>query len=49
VIVQSVFAPTPSATTHDKSPSLDFELDGVEGGLQEMKVGSVPGDHQLAI
>ena len=31
------------------STSLDFELDGVDGGFEEMDVASVASDHQFAI
>ncbi len=37
------------SSTVDDQPSLDFELGGVEGGLQEMDVGPVASDHQLAV
>lgn len=38
-----------SSATHHSIPALYFELDGVEGGLQEMNLSPVAIDDELAI
>jgi hypothetical protein len=37
------------SANHHITTSLHFELDCVEGGLQEMDAATVPGDHQFSI